>query len=257
MALGTSSPDDGANIEIPYTLEPDETNFWFIRESLGTWYDDDFTDAGFWLNFFANVSPGSITYNNVCWGYSRPNGGERIEWRKSTTGYPRWSMVETNVQAPSGPHDGTVENRINVSDVGGQMFFKWYQGPEGSEVLIQQGLSSQAYADGTLTLHYHNYNRSINSASEKFINFLSAYWRYYVTGYVRVAGRPAQRTVHAINRSTGQTEGVGLSDPVTGYYEISTITDEECYVCVLEDPASNRFQSKIRDHVFPNSEYVT
>jgi hypothetical protein len=73
----------------------------------------------------------------------------------------------------------------------------------------------------------------------------------HVTGTVRVGGKPTRRAVHIHNRDTGELLGSGYSDPITGYYDIGTLSSDPCYVVVLEDPAVNKFESRVRDYVVP------
>jgi len=56
---------------------------------------------------------------------------------------------------------------------------------------------------------------------------------FVFTGYVKVYGVPAERTVYLYRRSTGEFVGSTASDPSTGYFEIPGAHDEYHFVAIL------------------------
>ena len=69
---------------------------------------------------------------------------------------------------------------------------------------------------------------------------------YMIAGHTKDgAGDFASRQLIAHYRSTGVLAGKAVSDPITGNYELGTLTNDECYVVCLDDAGGEVFNDMV------------
>jgi hypothetical protein len=84
--------------------------------------------------------------------------------------------------------------------------------------------------DAWVKADYYNFNDNLVTFSDSILRPT-----FVFTGYVKVYGAPAARTVHLYRRSTGEFVGTTTSDLLTGYFEIPGAHEEYHFVVILPE----------------------
>lgn len=79
---------------------------------------------------------------------------------------------------------------------------------------------------------------------------------YKLSGYVTLAGHPVSRYVRAHRSSSGLVVGTTVSHPTTGYFEIITTYNLECYIIAFDDLNAPDLGSLIFDRVLPVQQVI-
>ena len=74
---------------------------------------------------------------------------------------------------------------------------------------------------------------------------------YKLSGYVLLSTNPVARKVRAHKSIDGTVVGTAMSSPTTGYFEITTTYNLECYIIAFDDLNAPDLASIIYDRVFP------
>ena len=94
------------------------------------------------------------------------------------------------------------------------------------EVRVSDIVRSDAWIKAT---YYSNWNSLITYGTEQLRPI------FLFTGYVKVEGIPAARTVHLFKRSTGELMDSLVSDPSTGYFELGSHYNDYHFIVILPE----------------------
>ena len=113
------------------------------------------------------------------------------------------------------------------------------------ETRISDILRSVAWIKAT---YYSNWDELVSFGSEQGIP------AHYYYGYITENDVPISRIVRLYNRDTGELISATTSSGVSGYYNLSTTTNDEHFIVAFDDEAGEDYNALILDRLLPNGE---
>ena len=114
--------------------------------------------------------------------------------------------------------------------------------------------ASNAYLSTPSGVDYTWYVVATSSGSEETSSTYTFSNRFLYDGYITENDNPVNRTVRLYYRDTGELIDSTTSSGVSGYYNLSTTTNDEHFIVAFDDEAGEDYNALILDRLLPNGE---